>query len=154
MEARAVYERWAAELTESIKSGQPVIKKTESREIQLSFYQMIDKYLEWAEPRLKGAKIKRYVFNRIKTFIPDMPLTQIDNNVLEKLQTAFIKKEFSIAYNNKAYNTIKAMLSKACNWDLISEDGLRKARKAKQLKGETKRLRYLSEEEAERLIFN
>jgi integrase len=46
------------------------------------------------------------------------------------------------------------MFGKALDWELVTEETVKRVRKVKLLKGENKRLRYLSEEEAECLLSN
>lgn len=61
---------------------------------------------------------------------------------------------FKPAYVNKIITVFKHMFTKALDWEMITEETLKKVRKVKLLKGGVKRLRYLSDEEAERFVFN
>ncbi len=83
-----------------------------------------------------------------------MPLNKFNSNLIEKLQTECMAKNYKSAYINKIVTILKHMFTKALDWEMITEETLKKVRKVKLLKGEVKRLRYLSEEEAERLVFN
>ena len=70
------------------------------------------------------------------------------------MQSDIIKQGLSIAYANRLLIHFKRVFVKAVDWEIISDDILNRFKKVKLLKGETKRLRYLSDDEAERLIFN
>ena len=71
---------------------------------------------------------------------------------LEKLQGDIIKKSQTVAYANRLVVIAKIIFNKAADYELVSDDVVKKVKKCKLLKGGIKRLRYLSEEEAERLV--
>ena len=119
-----------------------------------SFEELAKKYLEFTSGRQKSY---HNTVNFVKTLIKrfnDKLLDSFSAQDIELLQTELLNKAYSVAYPNRLTSVFKRMFAKAFDWDLISEDVLKRVRKAKQLKGEKTRLRYLTEEEAERLIFN
>jgi integrase len=138
--------------SEIIYGIEPQIKKEPVRDI--SFNELADKYLEFISGRLKSAYDTGLFVKTLAMRFKNKPLSDFTMQDLELFQSDWIKDGFSIAYANRLTATLKRMFAKALDWDLITEDVLKRVRKAKQLKGEKTRLRYLSEEEAERLIFN
>ncbi|MDA8272228.1 MAG: site-specific integrase [Deltaproteobacteria bacterium] len=154
MRARAIYDEWVIELKEQILTGKPARRKEEPIINNSTFSELADKYLEFTSGRQKSY---RNTVNFVKTLIKrfnDKLLDSFTAQDIELLQTELLNKAYSVAYPNRLTSVFKRMFAKAADWDLISEDVLKRVRKAKQLKGEKTRLRYLTEEEAERLIFN
>ncbi|MHB8232077.1 MAG: site-specific integrase [bacterium] len=153
MEARATFDRWVIELKEQILTGKPVRQERETIN-NYTFSELADKYLEFIDGRLKSFyDTSLFVKTLLKRF-KDTRLADFSMQDLELLQSDWINQNFSIAYANRLTAILKRMFTKAYDWEMIDEDILKRVRKAKQLKGENKRLRYLSEEEAERLISN
>ena len=154
MEARATFDRWVIELKEQIRTGTPMTRREQEPIINNStFSELADKYLEFIDGRLKSFYgVSGFVRTLTKRF-KDKSLNSFNMEDLELLQTEWIKKNYSVAYANRLIIILRRMFKKAIDWDMANEDLLKKVN-ISLLKGETKRLRYLSEEEAERLIFN
>ncbi len=123
-------------------------------EKEYTFADLAGKYIEWMSGRQKGAKVKGYIIGMLLKKLDNIKLSQISIVDIEKLQGDYLKRKSKISYINKILSVLRAMLNKALDWDMITEDVLKRVRKVKQLKGENKRLRYLSEDEAEMLIDN
>jgi len=152
MEARAIFDRWVIELKEQILTGKPV--RQEQIINNYTFSELADKYLEFTEGRLKShSRLKSFIKKLMKTF-GNIKLNDFNLILIENMQSEIIKNNLSVAYANRLTAILKRMFTKALEWEMISEEDLKRVRKAKQLKGEIKRLRYLSEEEAQRLIDN
>ncbi len=117
-----------------------------------SFSELATKYRAWMEGRQKSARTKGYIIGQLFSFFGDIPLRQFSTALVDQLQTDLISKGYTPAYNNKVTNVLKHMFNKALEWEMITEDGLKRVRKVKPLKGENKRLRYLSREECHALI--
>ena len=117
-----------------------------------TFLELADKYLEWCDGRQKSFSRKKVIVKILNNYLKNKLIQDISIEELEIIQSDYIKSGHSINYVNNIIKILKAMFTKAYDWELISEDVLKRVRKVKQLKGENKRLRYLSEEEAERLI--
>ncbi len=151
MEARANFDRWVVELKEQIRTGKPVKREEEPIINNSTFSELADKYLEFIDGRLKSFYgVSGFVRTLTKRF-KDKPLNSFNMEDLELLQTEWIKKNYSVAYANRLIIILRRMFKKAIDWNMANEDLLKKVN-ISLLKGETKRLRYLSEEEAERLI--
>ena len=154
MRARAIYDEWVLELKEQILTGKPARRKEELIINNSTFSELADKYIEFISGRLKSAYDTGLFVKTLTLRFKNKPLSDFTIQDLELFQSDWIKDGFSIAYANRLTSVFKRMFTKALDWDLITEDILKRVRKAKQLKGEKTRLRYLSEEEAERLMFN
>ena len=152
MRARAMYEDWVALLKEQIRTGRPVITtvKEESKK-SYTFSELADKYLEYAERLKSFSRLKSFV-NTLKKRYGDKQAETFTTLDLEKLQGDIIKKSQTVAYANRLVVIAKIIFNKAADYELVSDDVVKKVKKCKLLKGEIKRLRYLSEEEAERLV--
>ena len=119
-----------------------------------TFSELAEEYLKYASGRLKSyGRLISFTKKLMETF-GDIKLIDFNSKIIENMQTNIINKGQSISYANRLVAALKSMMAKALDWDMITEDDLKRIRKAKQLKGEIKRLRYLSDEEAERLISN
>ena len=82
----------------------------------------------------------------------DKPLNDFNLSDIEGIQKEKLSCRLSIRSANHYPTVLKTMLRKAVDWELVDEIVLKKLARCKQLKGENKRLRYLSKEEAERII--
>ncbi|MHB1663954.1 MAG: tyrosine-type recombinase/integrase [bacterium] len=132
-----------------IITGIEPIRRFETND--MTFSELADKYLEFIKGRQKSAKNKSYVINALVKKFGNLRLIQFSVEVVEKIQTDLLKEK-SIVSSNRILAILQAMFTKANDWEFIGEDVLKRVRKVKLLKGENKRLRYLSEEESERLI--
>ncbi|MCX7794119.1 MAG: site-specific integrase, partial [Thermodesulfovibrionales bacterium] len=81
-----------------------------------------------------------------------MRLDEIKTKEVELIQAHLMDKGYSVATCNRYISIVKASFTKAEEWGLINEQQLRAIRKVKLLKGEISRLRFLSEEEIQRLL--
>ena len=154
MRAKAAYEEWVADLKEQIRTGKPVITTVkEETKAELTFSELADKYLEFISGRLKSAYGTAGFVRTLTARFGNKPVNAFTIADLELLQTEWLKKGYSIAYANRIIVTLKRMFKKAVDWNIAGEELLKNV-KVSLLKGENKRLRYLSEEEAERLISN
>ncbi|MCL4322565.1 MAG: site-specific integrase [Deltaproteobacteria bacterium] len=154
MRARAIYEDWVAELKESIRTGKPVVTtvRTEPKPA-MTFNELADRYLEFTTRLKSHSRLKSFVKNLTNRF-GDKALNDFSMVDLENLQGDILKKGQTVAYANRLAVVAKIMFNKALDWELVDEDVIKKLKKCKLLKGEVKRLRYLSEEETERLVNN
>ena len=137
---------------EIINGIEPAIIKEPLK--QITFSELIKMYLEYTNGRLKSHSSQKVLTKKLLHEFGDIKLKVIDIPLIEKMQSNIIADGLSVAYANRLTANIKRMFTKALDWNLISENDLKQVRKVKLLKGEIKRLRYLSEEEAQRLISN
>ncbi len=151
MEAQAIYEEWAA----GIKSGRPVpAVRANVKSEKMTFRELAEKYLEYARGRLKSYdRLKSFAGTLIKRF-GDKLIEDFTMFDLESLQGDILRKGQSRAYANRLVVLAKVMFNKAFDWELVNEDVIKQLKRCKLLNGEVKRLRYLSDKEAETLLSN
>lgn len=125
-----------------------VVKKIENH----TFTELCDKYIEWMTGRQKSARVKKYIISQLRDVYGNLPLRRFNSLIVEKHQTELISKGLKPASINKTLNVLKHMFNKATEWEMVEETVLKRVRKVKLLKGEGKRLRYLSQQECQELI--
>ena len=119
----------------------------------IGFNELAERYLEWCKDRQKAYTRKQVVIRILNRYL-NKPLLEIGISDIERIQNDYLKTRHSVNYINAIVRTAKAMFTKAYEWDMITEENLKRLRRVKFLKGENKRLRYLSVEESERLLSN
>ncbi|MBA4419048.1 MAG: hypothetical protein C0392_14260 [Syntrophus sp. (in: bacteria)] len=136
------------ERKQSVREGkQPEVKKITNH----IFKELATQYKVWIEGRQSSAKVKGYVIGQLETRFGTIPLRRFNMMLVEQLQTDLIAKGHKNAYTNKVLNVLKAMFTKAVEWEMVEEDILRRVRKVKGLR-EDKRLRFLTVQECHNLI--
>ncbi len=144
---------------ETVAEGlKPEIKKIPN----YSFKQLIEKYLDWMEGRQRSASTKRYRIRgsdkntkdslSIEGAFGNLPLKDFNTQIVEQYQTELIKKGLKPASINKNIGIVKHMFKKAVDWDMVSEEVLKKIRKVEHFKEDNGRLRYLTIDECHNLI--
>ena len=149
-----------------------IVKKIPS----VTFRQLSEDYLKWAE-RQRGYKQKALLIAQLVEIFGNYPLRYFTTKLLEQWQTErlhqgairkTVKKGFegkriivevpgtpkgnAPATINRLLATIKHMISKAVEWEMVEEEVLRRVRRVKLLEENNRRLRYLSKEECKALI--
>ncbi len=143
-----------SEKTMAAGRSEPQKLKEKKETKPYTFNELANQYLDWVNGRQRSYSRKKSVVKKLKERFGNMELNDFNYRTLEAFQTDCIRNDFKPAYVNKIITVFKHMFTKALDWEMITEETLKKVRKVKLLKGEVKRLRYLSEEEAERLVFN
>lgn len=118
----------------------------------ISFRELSEKYLAWVKGRQASYEVKTYIIKQLVSVFGDLPLKRFTTSIVDQLQSDLISKGYKPSSNNKITNVLKHMFGKAVEWDLTSEDVLKRIRKVKPLRDEGKRLRYLSKEEIQILL--
>ena len=132
----------------SIKEGkQPEIKKIANH----TFRELAEKYKSWVNGRQRSAKIKEYIIDKLVDSFGNLPLRRFNTALVEQLQTDIINNGKKPSTNNKTLNILKHMFTKAVDWEMVESDVLKRIRKVKLFK-EDSRLRYISKEECQALI--
>ena len=124
----------------------PEIKKIKSH----TLVQLGDNYLEWAKHQ-KCAGNKKDYLRQIIAELGDLDLRDLSTLAVEKFQSKHLKTH-APATTNRVLACLKHMISKAVDWDMVTEETLKKVRKVKLLKEDNKRLRFLTIEEIQRLL--
>ena len=132
----------------AVKEGKaPQIKKIAN----YSFSDLAERYLLWINGRHKSAEVKTYIIRELVNKFGNLPLRRFSPALVEQLQTDIINKGLKNSTNNKKLNVLKAMFTKAVEWEMVEEDTLKRVRKIKLLP-EDSRLRFISIEECHELI--
>jgi integrase len=152
LEAKAFFENWVVELKEQIRTGKPIIKQEPTK--QITFAELSVKYLEYASGRLKSYERLKSFVKTLNIYFGKKILTDFTVLDIENMQSDILKKDLSVSYANRLTAAFKGMFAKALDWQLIDDSVLKTVRKAKLLKGEISRLRYLSDDESGRLLSN
>ncbi|MEJ5226855.1 site-specific integrase [Thermodesulfovibrio sp.] len=134
--------------SENLKPAEPV----ESSMTYKEFYEK--HYLPWCYKRQAYYEVKKYFLNVVPEWFYKLQINKIGLKEVEYLQNFFIEKEYSTATCNRYISILKASFSKAYDWKFITEERLKDIRKVKPLQGETKRLKYLTKEEIDKLLMN
>lgn len=116
-----------------------------------TFSELVEEYLKFISTQ-KSYKSKAYVVRQLKERFGDLLLRRFTPLQIERLQSEMLQDGYEIASINKTTTILKHMLQKAVDWNMLEVEVLQRVRKAKNLKGENKRLRYLTKQEAQRLI--
>lgn len=101
----------------------------------------VAKYPKSGEQELKSLK------KNFSNLLP-MQLRDINASLLEKLRTEMLTQKKSNATINRRFTTLKSVMSRAVEWDVIPSHDLRKL---KALTEDNSRIRYLGFDEEERL---
>lgn len=134
---------------QTVKEGkQPEIKKIANH----TFKELAEKYLQWVSGRQKSARVKGYIIGQLIQTFGILPLRRFSTVVVEQLQTDIINRGLKNSSANKVLNVLKHMFTKAVEWDMVESETLKRVRKVKLLRDDSKRLRYLSKEECQALI--
>jgi len=124
---------------------------------EYTFSDLVEKYRAWAKGRLKtytqnDKGSRYYTVNKLERKFGQFRLSDITTAAIEAYQSELLNQGLQAGGVNRIVNVLKAMMTKACDWNMISENELRQVRKVKPIRGERNRLRYLSQEEITRLI--
>ncbi len=132
----------------AIKEGKaPQVKKIAN----YSFTDLAEKYLSYINGRHLSAGTIKYIIRQLVERFNALPLRNFNTALVEQYQTELINSGLKNASVNKKLNTLKAMFTKAADWEMVEEETLKRVRKIKHLP-EDKRLRFVSTEECRELL--
>lgn len=151
--AEEIYARVLLRLNSQAQPEQPQSVEPALKESSLTYEQFYrDHYLPWCYKRQNFYNSKKYYLNVLPDWFKTLKLSDIGTKEVELLQSHFLQRHRTIATCNRYIAILQASMTKAQEWNMISEQRLKAIRKVKLLKGETKRLRYLSKEEIHQLL--
>jgi len=110
-----------------------------------------DQYLVWAE-RQRGYRAKKSVVKLMYQEFGNLPLSHFNTQLLDRYQSKGLKEGKAHATINRHIATIKHMFTKAVEWEMATEEVLKKVRRVKLLPENNRRLRYLSKVESQALV--
>jgi len=118
-----------------------------------SFKELAENYTDWVRKQKSFESKKYFIANLVKEF-GNVPIRRITTMAVEQYQTKFHTNGKAPATANRHLATLKHMLTKAVEWQMVEEETLKRIRKVKFLPENNQRLRYLSKEESETLVSN
>jgi integrase len=117
-----------------------------------TFRELANEYHKFAQRQRSYIKSKVYLINQLTQVFGNLPLKRFTPMLLEQYQTDKLQEGKKPATVNRLLATISHMFTKAVEWEMLSEDVLKKVRIVKFLPENNKRLRYLLNEECSDLI--
>ena len=139
------------------RGKQPEIKK---KIPNYTFKELSVEYLQWAK-RQRSFRKKETLIKQLVTIFGAYPLRAFNSRLLEQYQTERMEKSNKqVKYQvgnkpgtiNRHVAAIKHMFTKACEWEMVEEEALKRVRKVKLLEENNSRLRFLSKTECQALI--
>jgi integrase len=118
-----------------------------------TFHQLADEYLKWCE-RQRSFRSKKGFILQLKEAFGNLQLRHLNTKLLEQYQTDRINKGNKPATVNRLIATLKHCIHKGYQWEMLSEETLKRVRNVKLLEENNRRLRYLSQSECQTLIHN
>lgn len=159
-------ERHRVEQERKVKAESERQRSALAAQKNITVGELIDRYDTFVKSKLKAYATTKSHLKRIREDLGPLPLRDLTLERLESWQggLAFAPRlprsnrnksaaALSPATVNRYLQTLKAMMTKACDWRLITERRLREIRKIKLTDERYNRRKdFLSREEAERLI--
>jgi integrase len=133
----------------SIREGKKPELKTIGR---CTFRELVQQYLAWTNGRQKSAKNRGYIASQLLERFGNLPLRSFNTMLVEQLQTELMDRKLKNSSCNTVIGVLKRMFTKAVEWEMVEEEVLKRIRKVKPLRDDSKRMRYLSREECQALI--
>jgi len=115
------------------------------------FCDLANQVLKWAEWQRAYKDKKTHVKYLIEAF-GRLELKDFTTRTVELYYRGFTDSGRTISTANRYLQTLKAMFTKAVEWELVEEDVLKRVRRVKLLPENNRRLRFLSRVEGQALI--
>ncbi len=127
-------------------------KEPEKRLADYTFNQLADKYLDFVNGRQASATVKKYVIDSVfRPKIGERLLRTFTLQTAEQLQTDLLNSGLNEGGTDKYISILKAMFTKAAEWEMVSEAVTKKVHNVKMFNPE-ERLRFLTEKEIGTLL--
>ena len=132
----------------SVREGKlPEVKRIKPA----SFTELAKEYEVWAEKQ-RGFKSKKVFIRKLVTHFGSLNLSHLKTQAVEQYQTNLLKQGFKNSSVNRILATLKHMITKAIEWEMVTEGVHKRVRNVKQLPERNRRLRFLAKEEIATLI--
>ena len=118
-----------------------------------TFVHLADEYLKWCERQRSFRSKKGFIAQLVEVF-GNIQLRHLNTKLLEQFQTERTQKGNKPATVNRLIATIKHCIHKGYQWEMLSEETLKRVRQVKLLEENNRRLRFLSQPECQNLISN
>jgi integrase len=132
---------------EIAEGNEPVIKRIKNH----TFEELAIEYYKWCE-RQRSFKSKRLFIKQLVDTFGTLQLRHITTMRVEQFQTDRINKGNKPATINRLLATLKHCIHKGYQWEMLSEETLKRVRQVRLLPENNRRLRYLSKDECKALI--
>lgn len=123
------------------------------RILNYTFSQLAEEYIKWCERQRSFRSKKGFILQLVETF-GNIPLKHFTTKLIEQYQTERLQKGNKPATANRLIATLKHCIHKGYQWEMLSEETLKRLRQVKLLEENNRRLRYLSKEECQSLVSN
>lgn len=134
-------------LQTTAEGKEPEVKKIKNH----TFEEIAIEYYKWCE-RQKGFRSKRLFIKQLVDAFGHLQVSRINTMLLEQWQAGRLNKGNKPATVNRLLATLKHCIHKGYQWEMLTEDTLKRVRQVKLLHENNRRLRYLSKEECQSLI--
>ncbi len=132
-----------------IKEG----KAPDTRQVKsCKFAVLAHDYSKWAE-RQRIFKTKKIWIKQLVEVFGNLDVKDLNTKMIEQWQSTRLKYN-KPATVNRVLACLKHMINKATQWEMASEETLKKVRNVKLLEENNERLRFLTVEECQKLIAN
>lgn len=135
----------ATEIRRAVKNGVDPTKKEEPAVNHTFLSFLNDEYSPWAEAHRKDGKATIKRLNACFAEFSALPLTEISASIVEKWRTERLNNGKQPSTCNRDLTALKALLSKAVEWEYLDNHPLAKVKPSK-VDGHAK-VRFLSKEE-------
>jgi integrase len=117
-----------------------------------SFTDLAAQYAAWAARQRAFHTSKKFLLSQLHAFFGSCPLQSVTTRLVEDYQTTLLTQGKAPATVNRHLATLKHMFTKAVEWEMGTEEMLKRVRRVKLLPENNRRLRYLSLEECQALL--
>lgn len=146
-EAQAILEKCRTD----VREGRWFDKKAQPARVLMS--ELLAKYEVYASTHTpRSWKSDQYILKRFRKALGGLMLSAIGFEVAEKYRGTLVKEGLAVASVNDFMKTFKHIMVKGNDWKMVTDEQLREIQKLKKLKGENKRLRYLTPQEIPGLL--
>ena len=118
-----------------------------------TFSQLAGEYMKWCEKQ-RSFSSKFYFIKQLSDAFGNVPLGRISVMMIEQFQSDQLNQGKKPATANRLLATLKHCIHKGCQWEMVTEETLKRVRQVKFLPENNKRLRYLSKDECRALLDN
>ena len=131
-----------------------IARKTLKIPVGITIQEFWERYSDYAKAHKTEQtwKTEKSVFPAFMNFLHSKGIKRLDKlhpEILEKYKVLLLEQGNSRFTINKKLRTIKAIISKAVEWELLPENPFKKVKLLKQPEG---RLRFLTKEEIKKLV--
>ncbi len=116
------------------------------------FAELAEEYRHWAQRQRSFLSNKRYLIAQLVEAFGPIPLSALTVRLVETYQSRLLAAGKAPATVNRRLATLKHMVHKAVEWDLVGEEVYHRLRRVRPLPEQNRRLRYLTPEECQRLV--